>query len=117
MEMIWVRHLTPTEREEGLWALLLVYRMVSWEWYNQLEEMWRAELENISRRTMSFPRVVARFGWLPLLPWAVQQGWAQRNRKQVLAASARGGHTEIMQWIGTDFISSIAISAAEIWKH
>jgi len=113
MEMIWVGHLTPIEREEGLWALLLVYRMVSQEWYNQLAEMWRAACENIPRSSRtSFPRVVARFGWLPLLPWAIQQGWAQKNRRQVLAAAARGGHIEIMEWIGTDFISSIAVSAA-----
>lgn len=112
MEMIWVGHLTPIERDEGRWALLLVYRMVSWEWRNQLNDLWRAAQENIPQKTKSFPEVVARFGWLPLLPWAIQQGWTQKNRKQVLAAAARGGRLAVMEWIGADFISFLAISAA-----
>jgi len=111
MELLWVGHLTHTEKEEGVWALLLVFRRVSREWRDYLEDKWRAARENITQGT-SFPLVAARCGWLQLLQWAVNQGWSQKNRKEVLASAARGGHIEILEWIGTRFLSSSAVLEA-----
>ena len=98
IQMMCMDYLSRTEREEAGWALLLVFRMVSRELRNRFEDMWRAAIENFPQGA-SFPQVVARFGWLPLLQWAVQQGWSRSNNKQVLGAAVRGGHINVMERI------------------
>jgi hypothetical protein len=111
LEKIWLGHITEEKEQEGLWGLLLVYRMVCKEWRAYLEQPWKDSLRTTSSFN-SFPMVAARFGWTNLLPWAISQGWSQRNGAMVMAAAAAKGKISVLEWFGKDMISKTITHAA-----